>query len=137
MYYEWKKGSNYKLGRYFSTADFQCKCGYTDCVDQRISKELVDKLDAIRHCLGKPMTVTSAFRCSKKQNDIRNSGISTVVAKKSSHETGDAADTHCVDFKELGRMVEDNFDNIGYATEFYHVDMRPKKADGTKRKWNY
>ena len=91
-YFIWNKGEVFKLSDHFSTKEMNCQCNYESCKEQRISKDLVSRLEKVRVEVGQPLIVTSAFRCHQKQEDIRASGESTVVAKKSTHELGDAAD---------------------------------------------
>ncbi len=137
-FYYWKKGDKTFLNQYFSCFHFECKCDYESCIDQRISIALLDKLAELWERKGR-LDITSGFRCHKQQEDIRKRGVSTVVAVKSSHEEGIAADVRSPDFKqtEIRKDIEELFNNIGYSTSFHHVDMRPLKPDGSKRKWNY
>ena len=81
------------------------------------------------------MRVHSGFRCSAHQEDIRKSGVSTVVAKKSTHELGNAADISVSRLitAELVNMAAKKFYSIGIALNFVHVDLRDDKT----RRWNY
>lgn len=137
--YYFKKGDMDFLSTYFHTSHFQCKCSNKECVDQKISKELINKLEQLRGSCGWAIEITSGFRCEKQQAYIRKSGQSTVVATHSSHEDGLAADIRAPshNIHELNRFIEPLFDNIGTAINFTHVDVRPKKPDGTKRRWVY
>lgn len=81
-YYIWNKGENLWMNNWFKTKEFECKCTNKECIEQKISVELVKRLTAIREYTKSPMRITSGFRCTKHQEDIRNSGVSTVVAKK-------------------------------------------------------
>ena len=134
-YYIWKKGDDLWINNWFKTKEFECKCTNKDCVDQKISIELIEKLTAIREYTKSPMRVTSGFRCSKHQEAIRNSGTSTVVAKKSTHEKGDAADISVSSLTTLNLLsvAEKQFKAIGIANNFLHVDLRDDKI----RRWNY
>lgn len=134
--YKWKKGENVKLGKYFSSFEFSCTCNYKSCVDQVASKDLIKKLDQVREKLGSPIIITSGFRCDRKQADLRKAGHQTATGK-SSHEEGIAADIAAIKSKDLLKIVKETFDNIGTASTFLHVDVRPLKADGTKRLWKY
>jgi len=137
-FYLWQKGDKSFLNEYFSCLNFDCKCDYDDCVDQKISIELIEKLSELWKRQGR-IEITSGFRCEKKQRDIQKSGISTVVAQKSAHEIGLAADIRSPDklLALLKKDIEELFMNIGYAINFFHVDVRPPKPDGTKRTWKY
>lgn len=136
-YYIWYKDKEYPLSKHFSTREFNCKCSHESCKEQRISKDLIDNLEIIRVQVGQPLIVTSGFRCGKHQSDIRNSGQSTVVAKKkSTHELGDAVDIVPRDGKDVQgyflRIVATRFDSIGLSNSFLHVDQRKGF-----RRWNY
>jgi uncharacterized protein YcbK (DUF882 family) len=100
-----------------------------------ISDVLVVMLEQLREEIGSPLTVTSAFRCRKKQRDLARSGYQT-ASGPSSHESGIAIDIAAKDMKRLGELVEKYFSNIGVAKTFYHVDLRPMLT-GKKRRWNY
>jgi len=136
-YYIWDKGYEYPLTDHFSTREFTCQCSHESCKEQRISIDLVDKLEKIRVEVGQPLIITSGFRCSAHQQDIRDSGQSTVVAvKKSTHELGDAADILPKDGKEIQgsflKLCAQHFDSIGLSDRFLHVDQRVGL-----RRWNY
>jgi uncharacterized protein YcbK (DUF882 family) len=139
-FYYWKKGTNPKLSNNFHGSEFDCQCRNEDCVDQKISKELIKILQDIRNVMASSIKITSGFRCAKQQQSLRDRGVNTVVAKKSAHEDGLACDMYApsVVFKEFyTKYVEPRFYNLGKALSFVHVDMRPKKLDGKKRLWNY
>lgn len=138
-YYIWKKGELKKIGDYFNTKEFSCQCKHDDCVDQKVSEELIKRLSTIRYRKQSPMTITSGLRCKKHQEDIRNSGVSTVVAKVSQHELGNAADAQ---FKSLriDEWINDAklyFSYVGIATNFLHMDTRPAKEPGVIVTWKY
>lgn len=138
-YYLWNKGDRVKINEYFSTQEFSCQCEHTDCVEQKISKILIEKLTTIRELKNSPAKVTSGFRCSKHQEDIRNSGVSTVVAKVSQHELGNAADIRFNQIK-VADWIEDAkklFDYIGIAENFLHLDTRKAKVKGQYVTWKY
>jgi uncharacterized protein YcbK (DUF882 family) len=133
-HFTWTKGERIKIGKYFSSNEFMCRCNFPACQEQRISKNLVSKLDAIREEIGRPLQITSAFRCSEYQQVLRKNGISTVVAKKSTHEDGEAADARPMDKNMAGflEVCEKHFESIGIASSFLHLDTR-----SGKRRWNY
>lgn len=138
-YYTWKKGESLKINNCFSTYEFSCKCKHADCIDQKISAELIDKLTEIRLGMKCPMTITSGFRCARHQEDIRNSGVSTVVAKVSQHELGNAADAKFSSLRidEWINEAKKRFSYIGVATNFLHLDTRPAKVAGQIVTWKY
>lgn len=131
MHRTWKKGVKEKLGKHFNTIEFQCQCKNSDCVDQQIAQDLIDKLNAVREELKAPLTVTSAYRCLKHQESLRKSVPG--AAKTSQHTDGNAVDVKAVDMNLLYGILEKHFMAIGIAKNFYHVDLRRDK----KRRWNY
>jgi uncharacterized protein YcbK (DUF882 family) len=134
-YYVWNKGENLWLNNWFKTKEFECRCSNSECVEQKISVELIDRLTKMRVEVNSPMRINSAYRCSKHQEYIRSSGVSTVVAKKSTHELGNAADIS-VSSLITGALIpfaEKHFKSIGIANNFLHVDLRDDKV----RRWKY
>lgn len=114
-----------------------CQCKYESCKEQRISKDLIQRLENIRVDVNQPLVITSAFRCSKHQEDIRNSGVSTVVAKKQSqHELGNAVDIRPKDKQGIRGpfllICSHYFTTIGLSDKFLHVDTRKDKIQ-----WEY
>lgn len=115
------------LSKNFTRKDFKCPCG---CTRQMVDSELVEKLQAIRDKLGKPIKITSGYRCLK-HNQAVNGGTN------SRHRYGMAADWRMKDRSlnpvELGILaVEAGFGGVGiywygnYA--FVHADTRNAKA---------
>ena len=133
-YYIWKKGESIVLSKYFNTKEFTCRCNFPDCPKQRISKTLITRLDNIRSEVNLPLVITSGFRCVKYQAFLRAAGVNSVVAKKSTHELGDAADIVPSNGKMDGfeTICAKQFDSIGVASNFLHVDTRIGK-----RRWKY
>lgn len=134
-YYYWNKGEVVKLSKNFSSHEFDCNCNFKECVEQKMSKAHIEKLEKMRGILNKPMVINSGFRCSAYQTVLRNSEVNTVVAKKSQHELGNASDPTCkVPIYQLVEAAEKaGFEAIGTAASFIHVDDRI----GRKRRWNY
>lgn len=129
-----------KLSDHFKQSEFSCQCNYPECIQQKVSKELLRRLENFRGAAGKPLTVTSGFRCQKHQEDLAKNKVNTVVASKSQHELGTAADVAnsslmVSELMDLAKKV--GFESIGYAFNFLHVDLRPKRNDGTLRIWKY
>jgi uncharacterized protein YcbK (DUF882 family) len=144
-YYVWNKGERHKLSQFFSTHEFDCQCSNKECVKQKISVDLIDKLNLVRIESKSPLYITSGFRCKAHQTSLReqlNKGkktLTVVAAQTSQHELGNAADIspRLITIAKLRTIVEQVFDTIGLAKTFLHVDTRPKKQDGTKRLWDY
>lgn len=134
-FYLWKKGQTYSFNKYFKTSEFSCQCKLQSCVDQKISKELISKLTELREAMLEPLTITSGFRCTAHQEEIRKSGVSTVVAVLSTHELGQAADVKPsrTPIKYMVDIASRYFMSIGIAKNFIHLDLRQGKI----RRWNY
>ena len=136
-YYTWKKGENIPLSKFFSSKEFTCHCNFPDCVSQRISKQLITRLDVIRLEVKQPLIITSAYRCHKQQDLLRASGVNTIVAQVSQHELGNAVDIVPKDQKEVkGKFLDicaKYFESIGLSDKFLHLDLRSGKI----RRWNY
>lgn len=134
-YYIWKKGDVYPFNKYFKTSEFSCQCKLPSCVEQKVSKELISKLTQLRESINEPLSITSGFRCREHQEEIRRSGVSTVVAKVSTHELGDAADVQPTrtSIKDFETIAAKFFKAIGTAKTFLHLDLRSDKV----RRWPY
>jgi zinc D-Ala-D-Ala carboxypeptidase len=132
-YYVWEKGQVFKLSDHFSTKEMDCRCKYESCKDQRISKDLINRLEKVRTEVGSPLIITSAYRCTEYQAHLRSAGVNTVVAKKSTHELGDAVDAIPKKGMEgFEDICAKHFDSIGLANNFLHLDTRQGK-----RRWKY
>ena len=134
-YYTWTKGEKSQINKYFNTSELSCKCSHPECKDQKISKNLIERLTKVRVELNKPLIVTSAFRCSQYQKDLAESGANTVVAKQSQHELGNAVDVvpNGATVTQLQPIAEKQFKAIGIAKTFLHLDTRDDKV----RRWSY
>lgn len=128
------RGSNRDLSPHFTAKEFTCKCGI--CLRQQVDEKLINMLEEVRALYGKPISVTSGFRCPRHQENLRGSGYQTSVGP-STHSYGQAADITGDDLPALFKAVEAIFDSYGVAKTFVHVDTRPKRADGSKRVWKY
>lgn len=122
------------ISDHFGAKELTCRCKYEDCKEQRISADLIARLEKVRVELGQPLIVTSAYRCTEYQAHLRSSGVNTVVAKKSTHELGDAVDVVPRDGEMEGfaPICAKQFDSIGLAKTFLHLDTRKGF-----RRWNY
>lgn len=133
----WKKGSNNPLSTNFTESEMECQCRYDSCDIQTMDERLLEKLQKVRDRFGKPLKVTSAFRCEKHQNDLRKTGIKTAMSR-SQHELGMAVDIRPLDFskEEMERLfpiLSEEFKAIGISPRFFHVDMRSDRI----RRWDY
>ncbi len=138
-YYIWTNGDKDSINQYFNVSEFSCQCKHKECLEQRISVDLVTRLTTLREAVGKPLRVTSGFRCKAHQDDLRASNVNTVVSTQSQHELGNAADVQFRQLKVDDWTLETKklFFTIGLSSTFLHLDTRPLKADGSYRIWKY
>ena len=102
---------------HFSRSEFSCKCG---CGLSGIHLDLVKKLECVRERFGMPIRVTSGMRCRKHNKKIAGS------SEYSAHLFGLAADLACTDSStrhSLLPIVLDEFNRVGIAKDFIHVDL--------------
>jgi len=97
-----------------------------------VHPELVRKLEALRVLAGRPVVVTSGYRCGEYQKEV-NPGV-----YPSPHMFGMAADITIAPYNvdqvyNLAKMA--GFDGIGryYDQKFVHVDVRGYHAEWTQR----
>jgi len=109
--------------KHFTASEFQCHCG---CGANEIKQELVEKLDMLRGWYGKPMVVTSGYRCPG-----HNQAVST-TGQAGPHTTGYAADIAASGadaFTLLKLAFATGFTGIGVsqkgASRFIHMDIVP------------
>lgn len=135
-YYIWDKGQVFTISTHFSTKEMSCHCSYPECIEQKISKDLILRIEKIREEVAQPLIVTSAFRCAEYQKHLINTEASTVIAQHSQHELGNAIDILPKDAKDIRTKFEEicakQFDSIGLSDKFLHLDLRPGK-----RRWEY
>jgi zinc D-Ala-D-Ala carboxypeptidase len=102
---------------YFPDKEMKCPC----CGKVDMSQTFKDKLNEARSLYGKPMTVSSGYRCKKHNAEVGGK-------LNSAHLTGEAADIQCVfageRFKMLKAFYAVGFSRIGisFAGGFIHVD---------------
>lgn len=110
----------------FKQHELACKCG---CGVNRIKKEALDKLQAIRDELG-PLTLTSAYRCANHPVEARK-------ARPGQHNHGHAFDISAPDgsmkFKIIEVALKHGATGIGIHKNFIHVDWR----ESTPVAWLY
>lgn len=126
--FTWKRGEQHQLSKNFSTLEFECPC---DCIDQRISLQLIDNLQKVRDAVQDSIVVTSGYRCSSYQEALTKRGYQT--AKNSQHLLGNAADIWARNLTKLELEVHKHFMATGIARSFIHVDERRDKI----RLWQY
>lgn len=124
----YKKGQKTKLSENFSSLEFDCH-GSGCCSETIINPKLVEYVQKIRDHFGKPITVTSGYRCP-----IHNKRVGGATGSR--HSKGDAADivVQGVTPREVAQYAESiGIKGIGlYETSadgyFTHVDTRDTKS---------
>lgn len=123
-----KKGVPVKLSAHFNSTEFDCHGGGC-CSQTLINEQLVEYLEKIREHFGKPITITSAYRCPTHNRNVGG-------ATGSRHTKGDAADivVSGVTPREVAKYAESiGMKGIGlYETAadgyFVHIDTRDVKS---------
>lgn len=124
-----QRGDTTALTKKFTRKEFQCPCG---CTQQSVDTELADKIQGIRDKLGKPLKITSGYRCVMHNADPKVGG-----SKQSRHLYGIAADWRTVDRSvnpvALGILAQAaGLGGIGIywydGNAFCHADTRNAKA---------
>lgn len=128
LYFVWNKGEKFKLSKNFSSSEFECKCKNPECVEQQISKELIEDLQKVRDDHGKSITITSGYRCLKHNRSIGSSDTSQ-------HPKGNGGDITSSDLDGLYSVCEKHFKAVGDGRKkgFVHTDTRKDKV----RRWDY
>lgn len=110
------------MWKHFTLEEFKCK----HCDRNLIEKDFVDKLDALRETLGRPLRVTSGYRCPDHNQKVSTTG------RDGPHTTGRAVDL-AVDgvtaFKLVQLAIQAGFTGIGVQQKginrFIHLDDLP------------
>lgn len=122
------KGTATKLSDNFKSTEFDCH-GKDCCLSTQVDEELVQYLQKIRNYFGKPVNVSSGYRCSTHNKNVGG-------ATGSRHAKGQAADIYITGVKpaEIAKYAESiGILGIGlYETNadghFVHIDTRTTKS---------
>lgn len=117
------KEANKQLTANFNSREFDCKCGKY-CSETLIDEKLVEYLQKIRDHFGKPITITSGYRCATHNKNV--GGAST-----SYHSRGQATDIVVSGVKplEVAQYAESiGIKGIGLYDTFTHIDTRTTKS---------
>ena len=118
--------------RYFTRAEFKCKCGgkFCDGYPAEIDMRMVKIADEIRARIGKPISINSGLRC--KTHNANVGGVSN-----SHHLLGKAADLGCpsgctpAQMASIAEEIMGDTGGIGIYSWGIHIDTRSIKA-----RWN-
>jgi zinc D-Ala-D-Ala carboxypeptidase len=110
---EWSKYPNFKADEF--------KCSH--CGDNEIKEELLDKLQALRSRYGKPMRITSGYRCPRHPIEAAKSAPGPHSSGLACDVGVEGADAH----KLLGLALDAGFRGIGVQQKgtgrFLHLDL--------------
>lgn len=110
----------------FSESELVCSC----CGKSGVQQWALDKLQAIRDEYGKPMTITSSYRCE-------NHPVERSKAKAGTHNQGIAFDVHVYGGNDRYELVslamKHGANGIGVDKNFVHIDFR----DSIRVVWVY
>lgn len=121
--------------RYFRPDEFDCK----HCGQNRMDDQFLIEIDELRHRYGKPLVITSGYRCPDHNAAVSSTG------RTGPHTTGRAADIG-VDRKNalavLRIAMEMGFTGIGVqqkgGARFIHLDNLPDAAGQPRPTiWSY
>lgn len=134
-YFIWNKGDRGSLSPHFFMQEFVCHCTYPECVEQRISEDLIERLDVSRDHYGDAILVTNGYRCKRHQKDL-TSDPNVETVKNSQHVLGNAVDIEPVTKLHMAIFpltLNMYFKAIGTGLRGFHVDTRDDKM----RRWTY
>jgi uncharacterized protein YcbK (DUF882 family) len=108
--------------KYFKERELMCKCG---CGQVEVTDALKTRLDALREAFGKPIIVTSGYRCS-------NHPLERIKPKAGYHNKGIAVDIAVDNLEDLASLIHHaeklGFRGIGISRSFLHLDLRDYKT---------
>lgn len=100
--------------KYFSEDEMKCK----HCGECHMDEFFMGLLDSLRRGIGKPLVVTSGYRCPEHDSAIGGSG---------NHTTGKAVDLRVQDsglrYLVIKTALQLGFTRIGVAKTFLHLDL--------------
>lgn len=118
------------LSKNFSRREFECPC----CGEAPISTLLISELQRLRDNIGRPIIVTSGYRCQKYNEDVGG-----VVG--SQHVFGTAADiivrglTPAEVAREAVKIPNFRHGGIGVYQTFVHLDVRDDGPARWGQRW--
>lgn len=114
---------------YFSEKELMCKCG---CGKFIFDDDFLNKINHIRHNVGRPLYINSGYRCEKHNKEVGGK-------ETSSHLKGCAVDIVCksdeLRFKIIKQAINFGVTRIGIGKTFIHLD--DDKSKNAERIWTY
>lgn len=118
------------MTNYFSDKELCCKCGNCDCSITHMDANFMKRLNELRELYGKPIYLSSAYRCAEHNAYVRG-------VPNSPHTRGIAVDI-IVSGQDAYRIVKLalklGFTGIGVKqfgktkNRFIHLDLEPMSA---------
>lgn len=109
------------MAKYFKETEYACKCG---CGKSELSVLMLEKLDALRELLNRPIIINSAYRCQEHNKKIGGT-------PDSSHTKGYAVDIRATSSREkyevISGAIKLGVNRIGVYSNFIHIDIDPAK----------
>lgn len=118
------KADKTQLTPNFNITEFHCQGTSCGCAETLHDPVLSEQLQKIRNHFGKPLHITSGYRCEKHNATIGGTA-------NSRHTKGQAADFYIsgVEPGEIARFAESiGILGIGLYDSFVHIDTRQKKS---------
>lgn len=121
---------------YFTKHELECKCG---CGKEDMSEEFMLKLNALRAAYGKPMYLSSGYRCTSYDDSVSKKG-------RGAHTTGRAVDVLVYGkdaYNLLSLALFMGFTGIGVSqngahnTRFIHLDDLGMNYGNRPWAWSY
>ncbi|MGB0454853.1 MAG: D-Ala-D-Ala carboxypeptidase family metallohydrolase [Bacteriovoracaceae bacterium] len=118
------KEVEFKLSKHLSHSEFKCRCNLNHCNFTIVYPSLLDAFESLREKIGKPLIVTSGFRC--QSHNFKVGGL-----PNSRHTRGQAIDIAVpegVSPMEFFKVCRKTFDfaDIYLGENFVHCHMEAK-----------
>ena len=123
-------------GQFFSREELQCRCGQFCDYACPMDSEFMKRLDDLREHFGKPLKVTSGYRCAKHNSNVSSTGVSGPHVSGKAIDFGiSRGDAHAL----LGIAMSMSFSGIGIAQKgsgrFIHLDDLTATETNNMRPW--
>ena len=114
---------NKMISNHFKRSEFSCKDG---CGGDVVDAELITVLEGAREYFGKPVRITSGYRCAVHNRAVGGKAASQHLLGKAADITvdGESPGDVCVYFV---KKYPDQY-GIGLYKAFVHIDVRSQEA---------
>jgi zinc D-Ala-D-Ala carboxypeptidase len=123
-------------GQFFSKEELQCRCGQFCDFACPMDAEFLDRIDRLRENFGKPLRVTSGYRCPSHNANVSSTGTGGPHVSGKAIDFGvSRGDAHAL----LKIAMSMNFRGIGIAQKgsgrFIHLDDLTATETNNMRPW--